>query len=242
MITEAINRILALAPPYREAINGLDYSDRQLQLIQPPQPAAVEIDTLDGFVELMERNLNEFDPVKVFVWVQTFESVALSSLDVDKYAHRMKHISVKPTKGLTGFTFNQWTNQEAFIIGLQAGFQPSPDLDYLLKLTSHVDGKTAVKTIDNSVTQEVTVQNGVAFKEEVEVKARLSLKPYRTFRELDQTASDFIFRVKDNANFALYEADGGAWKIAAMKQVANYLSNRLKGSTVATLNDIPVIC
>jgi hypothetical protein len=81
----------------------------------------------------------------------------------------------------------------------------------------------------------------VAFREQVEVKARLSLKPIRTFRELDQPASDFIFRVKNGGGFALFEADGGAWKIAAINAIAAWLKNRLHTSEVEQLDTLPII-
>ena len=87
----------------------------------------------------------------------------------------------------------------------------------------------------------MTIQKGVAFKDSVETKERVTLKPYRTFRELDQPASEFIFRVKAGGGFALFEADGGAWKIDAINAIAAWLSNRLKTSTVEGLDKLPII-
>jgi hypothetical protein len=101
--------------------------------------------------------------------------------------------------------------------------------------------KETVKQVDSGITQEVTVQRGAAFKESVEVKARVALKPFRTFRELDQPASDFIFRVKDGAQLALFEADGGAWKISAIGLISEWLRNRIKTSLVAELANLPII-
>ena len=62
-----------------------------------------------------------------------------------------------------------------------------------------------------------------------------------TIRELDQPASDFIFRVKAQGGFALFEADGGAWKIAAINAIASWLTNRIKTSTVEGLDKLPII-
>jgi hypothetical protein len=77
------------------------------------------------------------------------------------------------------------------------------------------------------------------------VNPRVTLKPFRTFREAEQPSSDFIFRVKADeikGNLcALFEADGGYWKIAAMQNVRTWLQNKLAGSPVQTLNAIPVI-
>jgi hypothetical protein len=65
--------------------------------------------------------------------------------------------------------------------------------------------------------------------------------PNTSFRELDQPASDFIFRVKNGGGFALFEADGGAWKIAAINAIAAWLKNRLHTSEVEQLDTLPII-
>ena len=55
------------------------------------------------------------------------------------------------------------------------------------------------------------------------------LRPYRTFPEVEQPASSFIFRMKENDGVccALFEADGGAWKNEAMRNIKEYLKENL---------------
>lgn len=53
------------------------------------------------------------------------------------------------------------------------------------------------------------------------------LKPYRTFNEVDQPESEFLLRLSEGGGVALYEADGGAWKLQARRNVAEYLKNAL---------------
>ena len=56
------------------------------------------------------------------------------------------------------------------------------------------------------------------------------LKPFRTFAEAEQPESKFIFRMRkdeDGVTAALIEADGGAWKVQAIKNIANYLEDKL---------------
>lgn len=59
-----------------------------------------------------------------------------------------------------------------------------------------------------------------------------SEKPYRTFLEVDQPVSEFIFRMKqdkyDGVLCALFEADGGAWKMEATERIKKYLESELK--------------
>lgn len=50
------------------------------------------------------------------------------------------------------------------------------------------------------------------------------------FLEVEQPESQFIFRAKDadeDVAFALFEADGGAWEITAMRSIKEYLENAL---------------
>lgn len=63
----------------------------------------------------------------------------------------------------------------------------------------------------------------------------VSLIPYRTFLEVPQPASDFVFRISEGRGgapaFKLVAADGGLWKSQAVDNVKNYL--------VKALADVP---
>jgi hypothetical protein len=59
------------------------------------------------------------------------------------------------------------------------------------------------------------------------VKGLVRLAPWRTFREVAQPVSSFLFRVQkagDLPQFALFEADGSAWKLEAVANIARMLS------------------
>lgn len=241
MDAATVKAILDLAPVERFSIHGLEYCQQGLTLLTPPAAPAFAVTTLDGFVNMIEAGVDGFDVDLSVVHVVDFESVSLSARKASGYGVRHIHLTASPVKGITKFAFNQWGPQEDFIIGLQSHFQSSPDLDYLQKLASHIDLKESIKTVDSGVAQEVTIRNGVAFSETVEAKIKLTLKPFRTFRELDQPASDFVFRVKAGGGMALFEADGGTWKIAAINAIGSWLSNRLKTSEVPGLAALPII-
>ena len=101
------------------------------------------------------------------------------------------------------------------------------DRDYLLALLSHIDTSQGVSTMDNGVTQEVSVRRGVVLKEQQTVQPIVHLQPYRTFLEVKQPASDFLLRIDKDGHPALYEADGGAWKLEAKRSIAAYLGEQL---------------
>lgn len=230
MIADAIEKVILLATPKPFTLHGLAYTDKALILQPPPSAPSFKVDTLAGFVDMLEAGIDGFEIVHTVIHIQNHEQVNLVTRRATEYGKRIVHLEATPTKGIEQFKFNEWTAIEKFIIGLQSLFQSTLDREYLLDLTSHIDFKDSVKVGDTGVNQEVTKSAGIAFKQTVEVKPRVSLKPFRTFRELDQPESEFIFRVAADGRLGLYEADGGAWKITAIKAIRDWLTNSLRGS------------
>ena len=62
---------------------------------------------------------------------------------------------------------------------------------------------------------------------DVVVPNPVTLMPRRTFFEIEQPASPFIFRMQSGPTCALFEADGGAWQQEAMQRIAIYLRQKL---------------
>ena len=71
---------------------------------------------------------------------------------------------------------------------------------------------------------------------DVVVPNPVTLAPYRTFLEVEQPASKFIFRIKEGGQLALFEADGGAWQHEAILNIKNYLIEQLKDNNVIILS------
>ena len=63
----------------------------------------------------------------------------------------------------------------------------------------------------------------------------VTLRPYRTFNEVEQPASQFIFRINKMANLALFEADGGKWQLEAIGNIARYLAKELVDNNKITI-------
>ena len=115
---------------------------------------------------------------------------------------------------------------------MQSKFLDDPDTDreLLLKFAGTVEQGSVTEYGDDGVTQKATVKQGIASKTDAIVPNPVRLRPYRTFIEVEQPVSDFIFRMKDSSHgitCALFEADGGAWKNAAMRNVKEYLEFEL---------------
>lgn len=152
-----------------------------------------------------------------------------SNLDSD----RIRECMVEVHAELPEFPFNKFVDHENFIIGVQSKFIPNNDSELLLKFAGTVEGGTITDYGDDGISQKATVKTGVASKADAVIPSPVRLKPYRTFTEVEQPESDFVFRMKedkyDGVQCALYGADGGAWKLHAMESIQEYLEEQLKG-------------
>ena len=81
---------------------------------------------------------------------------------------------------------------------------------------------------DNGTDQVVTMSVGVAAKRDVLVPNPVALAPYRTFQEVEQPVSEFIFQIgdKEQPNFKLVEAQNGIWRNEAIQSIREYLLRR----------------
>ena len=125
------------------------------------------------------------------------------------------------------FDFNEYISIENMIICLKSRFAPTEDRDYLVQLLGNITDQQSVQTKDDGITQSATVKSGIQLIGEQRIKPIVTLKPYRTFLEVEQPESDFLIRLKDG-RAALFEADGGAWEREAVKNVADKLRELLE--------------
>lgn len=90
----------------------------------------------------------------------------------------------------------------------------------------------ATEAIDTQMIMGINMRTGITTKDNVLVPNPVNLIPYRTFLEVEQPASDFVFRVSEGRGgapvFKLVAADGGVWKSQAVANVKAYLTEALK--------------
>lgn len=233
MIKDAIQYIVDdLSHAGRYMINGDEYSDKQLYRIDPyiPKADAVRMSTLTSLVEYIKAKIDAMDK-RMIVHVINPETVELYSC-LDEKRDREHMVTVKAM--VPDFDFNLFMNQENFCINLQSKFIDDSDTDraLLLKFAGTVEAGTVAEYGDDGVTQKATVKTGIASKGDAIVPNPVRLRPYRTFLEVEQPVSEFIFRMKQDKyngiTCAIFEADGGAWKMAAMKTIKDYLQFELE--------------
>lgn len=234
MLKEAIEYIVHLKTPhFHKDEFGREFADRTLHPVTVGLIAPATVTTLAGLCDLAQMAFEALEPDAVVVQVVSHREVTLYAKQSDPWSRRTVFVKSELPEGL-GFMFGQFMTHEAFIIGLQAMFVATEDRDYLLQLASNLTAQRVRVSEDDGVSQSVNLRAGVVLKADAAtvVKTRVKLAPFRTFREVDQPASEFVFRLRNGGedeppSLALFEADGGKWKIDAMEIIGRFLRVRL---------------
>ena len=233
MIEKALKYIVGLKAPSIEFLDGHTYSDKPLNRISyVPRAKSIEMNTLSSLIDYIKSGVDSFRE-NMIIHVQSPTRVSMySSLDEE----REREYVVEVNAQLPRFAFDQFQDHESFCIGIQAKCIDDPETDkaLLLKFAGTVEAGSVAEYGDDGVSQKATVKTGIASKGEALVPSPARLKPFRTFVEVEQPVSSFIFRMKEDKyskgiQCALFEADGGAWKLEAMEAIKEYLDGELKG-------------
>lgn len=126
---------------------------------------------------------------------------------------------------VSSFPFGQWLSLENFIISVQANFVADEHRDELLSFVATVKQDTGVEQQDDGVTQKVTTRSGVSLSRTSKAPNPVTLRPFRTFSEVEQPESAFVFRIKaeeSGVKAALFAADGEAWRHDAILKIRDY--------------------
>ena len=236
---EAVKELTALAQMDLDkqtiVIGGQDYSARQLHRIAKyePKATAVGVSTLQGFVEFINQNPDGFEYTKHFIHVVSHQEVRLCSQELGEDRKREYPVVATLDKELQSFPFGSWVEGEMFVIYLRSLFVMSEHLEKLIAYTGKVSIDEGITVSDDGISQTAKVQRGMSghLKEEEAARVIVTLTPYRTFREVEQPASDFLFRMRQSKGggieCALFEADGGAWRIEAVSDIQDYMTENL---------------
>lgn len=231
MLKEALQYLVGLAGPKTVEVEGFTYSDSRLQLISEPKAAPLQVTTLSAIVEYLQSGFDQgfgnFEQSEVVVHVASPTKVNVVSV---LFEDGEREIYMTATPVPVTFQYGQYYNVENFIIALQSCFENAEDRAKILKLVGNLKDEQVRTVGDDGVTQQVTAKTGIAAVENVIVPNPVSLQPYRTFIEVEQPVSNFVFRIRkgnQGPECALFEADGGYWRINAMTEIQSHLVEEL---------------
>ena len=242
MIAKAIDRIIGLSEPHIISTPYGNFTDKRLERMPEGRRAReIEVQTLSALVDYV-RNIKDQTDNRAgrgyFVHVESPKEVRLlSGLDHDQERECLVYAKAQTPK----IPFEQFVEQEKMIISLQTAFarDPSTDLDMVMQFAGTATAGTIKDYSDDGVSQKATVSSGVRGKEDKLVPSPCTLRPIRTFLEVEQPKSPFIFRLRsgsdDTVLAGLFDADGGAWKLDAVYRITAYLREALNGTGVEVI-------
>lgn len=229
-LREAIDRIVELAAPATMEFDGRMFTSQEMEeiTVEEDGPSRLSVNTLEALAVMIRTEGVKQPGLPLYVRVMDERNVLVySSLHKGKATIFLRQYYYKAECDVPRVIIGQEMSQQQAIIQLQSVYGPTPDRDYLLELISHMSVNEGVTSDDNGVTQIVTARKGAVLKENKPVKPIVSLMPYRTFIEAKQPMSEFLLRVGKEGGISLYEADGGAWRLEAKDNIADWLDEEL---------------
>lgn len=233
MIKEALQYIVGMKEAQITELNGHTYTDKKLFEVMPERNYAKPfvISTLSSLMDYLNSNPDNIDLKKAVLHISDYKAIEVFST-LDLYKAREDFIICKAKT--PEFGFQQFYDAESFNIALQSLFCSGGDRDTVLSIVGNVKTNNVNTASDNGVTQTVQTKKGIVLGEDTIIPNPVSLAPYRTFAEINQPMSSFVFRAREREGlkvpeFALFEADGGTWKLTAVQRIKEYVIKHLAG-------------
>jgi len=226
MLKEMIQKIEDMAAPKTIEVDGKVYCNKDMKLVDVKKtaPHCIDVNGLDSICKLVRNEAGRIN-LRIFVQVERYNEVAVFTTYDEDFD---RHYLYRCTADTPNVTMGRFMSYENAVIEIRSLYIPNEDTQYLLSLLSSISNESKVTSTDNGVTQKVEAKQGIALSSMVEVKPRVSLKPFRTFIEVEQPESEFLLRINGDGGIGLFQADGGVWKLEATRNVASYFENELK--------------
>lgn len=228
MIKEALQYIVGLQQPKIIESGARRYTDANLRLMDEELRAEhIEMSTLSGLVDYIKAGVDDMSERMLVQVVSPTEVRLISQLDFD----RKRECLVKVKAEIPEFSYGRFISTEAFLIGIRSKFIQNEGAEAILRFAGTVENGTVASYGDDGISQTATV------------KKRCCQQRNRTCTESCKTSSiPYIYRSNSagiricisherqwggDVTCAIFEADGGAWKREAMKNIKQHLEVEL---------------
>lgn len=221
MIKEALQYIVSLKEPSVLEHDGMKFADKSLNRIPEITPYRLQTRSLASLVSLISGEIDHKRLVgrKIIIHVKSPTEILVSSSfgeNLDRYDLYSAAAEVPQ------IVLGKFIDFEAMNIQLKSCFLPSEARDALIAYLGNIQEDAVKTSSDDGFSQTTAVKTGIASVSMVPLRPIIPLAPYRTFVEVDQPASEFLVRLQTGSGVALFEADGGAWRIQARKFIKEY--------------------
>ncbi len=230
MLKEFIEHIQKTTQPIIREIGPATFAvtaDGEANEIRPAidHPDTLPLHSLDALVKLVRTEAAKVQ-TPLYITIPDHMTVrCFGQPDPGARYFRQVYYEAKATD-VPGWGENVQLGFEEAQIAMRTRFQETADTIYALKLLSDICCGAKVVYNDNGIATTVTTQKGVALQSNEQIRPIITLKPYRTFQEVEQPESIFLIRVNERG-ISFTEADGGMWKLKARQIVKAFLEEQL---------------
>lgn len=224
MLKDAMAYFLEQCKAQMFEVDGREYSSKQLYPVKDPRVSSLDVNSLESIVYYI-KNVDENKHLPYLLHIEDYNKVSLFGPICDCWQSRDHFMTAKSDRVV--FPFGRFMDTESFIINLQTNFHHTDDLDSVLKVVGNLRDENVRQLGDDGVSQMVTIRTGIAAVGDARVPNPVSLRPYRTFLEIEQPESKFVFRMRDGGSCALFEASGDLWKSDARTSIKEYFESKL---------------
>lgn len=238
MLKEFVDKLLELKRPETIKVDNRDYSTISIDPILEPVFEKLQVYNLESLITYIKDDPDILKNKRKLINIVSPTKILLQSNCYGNFKQRDTYMIVDCRELLPDIYFERFMSIEQFIITLKSKFVMTEQLEQIVKIVGNISDETVTNYNDDGITQQVTAKTGIARVGEVALPPRIELKPYRTFVEVEQPSSEFLLRAnKRNGEieFALFEADGGAWKNESISLIAQYLKDKLEGVSNLTI-------
>lgn len=231
MLKEAIEKIIEVAQPIIKEVEGRTFvinSSGEAEEVRPSldMVECINLNSLDSLIKMIKTEALNRYTMPLYITIPTHATLeCFAQPDKDNRNIRSTYYKVRATD-VPGWEKETSLKFEEAMIAIRTRFQDTADAGYTLKLLSDITTGSKVTYSDNGVATSIVTKTGVALQSNEAIRPIVTLKPYRTFQEVEQPASQFLIRINERGiNFV--EADGGMWKLTARLTIKKFIEDAL---------------
>lgn len=188
-------------------------------------PETLHVHTLSSLVKYVQSALQANEKEQLIVHVVDPTTVEVLT-PLDEYGRRKELVAAHVNRDVA--KFNQMIPVEEMNIMLQSAFQDNEDRAVILKVIGNLAESEVTNASDDGVSQAVEIKSGVASLSKAKVPNPVKLIPFRTFAEVSQPTSLFIFRMASGMQALLFRVEDGNWELEAIHNVAEFIGKALE--------------
>ncbi len=230
MLKEFIEHIQKTTQPQIVNVGGSTFAvnaEGEANEIRPgiDHPGTLTLHSLDALVKLVQTEASSVD-APLYITIPNHLTVnCFGQPDPDIQYHRQFYYEAKATD-VPGWDAKVQMGFEEAQIALRTRFQETNDTQYALRLLSDITIGAQITRNNNGIATTVVTKKGIDLQTNEVIRPIITLKPYRTFQEVEQPESIFLIRINER-EISFTEADGGMWKLKARQTVKAFLEEKL---------------